>query len=353
MKHTAISKVLSEKTKASIAAQTKKSPKSKDDLYMLPSSSEIDSTLTSSDEEELENDSTDSSKSSPSKRYDLHTIDTKSPYFQSLPLETRHEILTDLKETRKQNSWGRLHELPKKSDDFSCYQMNRLLKRQQVQAALDDAAKEMGGASLSLMELESLFQDQGIPTSNNVGQRIASDSDIRFLYIKDIKEALEHAKMEKEKKKEHNEPFDEQNRPKTRADLEEEEELQRAITLSLQEEPSSSDSMEVVNSKEFSFLENFKDEDFESDISQEDLEDVSASESFSSAHSYMMEYSGLTPSEISKILNQNARQKSKKMVRSKDIMLGRCSTLEKGKSISGCKKYNVFIEFFQLQGAAA
>lgn len=315
LQHTAISKVLSEKTKASIAAQTKKSPKSKDELFALPSSSEIDSTLSSSEEEDFEDDSTDSTEPSPLKQYDLHSIDTKSPYFLSLPLETRHEILTELKETRKQSSWGRLHELPKKSDDFSSYQMKRLLKRQQVQAALDEAGKEMGGASLSLTELESLLHDQGIPTSNDVGQRIASDSNTRFLYIKDVKEALEKAKLEEEKKKEQSELPKEESKPKTKADLEEEEELQRAIALSLQDEPSTSSNAEEDKIQEFSFLENFRDEDFESDISEDDLEEVPIKGKFSSAQSYMMEYSGLTPAEISRIIGQNARKNSKKAIK--------------------------------------
>lgn len=272
------------------------------------------STLSSSEEEDFEDDSSDSTEPSPLKQYDLHSIDTKSPYFLSLPLETRHEILTELKETRKQSSWGRLHELPKKSDDFSSYQMKRLLKRQQVQAALDEAGKEMGGTSLSLIELESLLNDQGIPTSNAVGQRIASDSRTRFLYIKDVKEALERAKLDEEKKKEQIELPKEESQPKTKADLEEEEELQRAIALSLQDEPSSS--CNVVEDKiEFSFLENFRDEDFESDTSEEHFEEVPIKENLSSAQSYMMEYSGLTPAEISKIIGQNARKKSKKPIK--------------------------------------
>lgn len=345
LKHTAISKVLSEKTKASIAAQTKKSPKGKDELFMLPSSSEMDSTISSSEEEEeFEDESADSTDATQLKQYDLHTIDTKSPYFQSLSLETRHEILTELKETRKQNSWGRLHELPKKSDDFSGYQMKRLLKRQQVQAALDETAKEMGGASLSLAELETLFNDQGIPTSDNVGQRIASDSNTRFLYIKDIKEAMERAKMDEEKKREQSETPKEEIKLKTKAELEEEEELRRAIALSLEDEPSTS-SVNVENqAREYLYLENFNDEDFQSsdemDTSDEDFEEVANKQKLSSAQSYMLEYSGLTPAEISKIIGQNIRKKSKKNVKVQKILPktraklqdGVCSSTSKFKS---------------------
>jgi DNA excision repair protein ERCC-5 len=44
---------------------------------------------------------------------DLHTIDVSSAHFKSLPADVRHDILSELKETRKQSSWGRLHEMPK------------------------------------------------------------------------------------------------------------------------------------------------------------------------------------------------------------------------------------------------
>lgn len=78
---------------------------------------------------------------------------------------------------------GRLHELPKISDDFSIYQMQRLLKRQAVQAALDDVKKEIGGKTLSLAELESMLKDQGVITNQNVGNRIASDETTKLVSL--------------------------------------------------------------------------------------------------------------------------------------------------------------------------
>lgn len=44
---------------------------------------------------------------------DLHAVDVYSSHFKSLPADVRHDILSELKETRKQSSWGRLHEMPK------------------------------------------------------------------------------------------------------------------------------------------------------------------------------------------------------------------------------------------------
>lgn len=96
---------MSEKIEASIGTIPKPlNRKDKDDLYILPHSNELDSTLSSSDEESYTESST--TTSSPNKSWDLHTIDMDSVHFKSLPVDVRHEILTDLKETRKQSSWG-------------------------------------------------------------------------------------------------------------------------------------------------------------------------------------------------------------------------------------------------------
>lgn len=193
LKHTAVSKVLSEKIEASIGSITNLPVKQKkDDIYKLPprETIEMDSTISSSEDEFSESITTDSS---PSKNWDLHTIDMDSVHFKSLPADVRHEILTDLKETRKQSSWGRLHELPKVSDDFSIYQLTRLRKRQAVQSALEETEKEMGGKSLSLAELESILKDQGVIKNQNVGNRIASDETTKYLLVKDVKKAMNEA----------------------------------------------------------------------------------------------------------------------------------------------------------------
>lgn len=325
LKHTAISKVLSEKTKASLPLPKKSSAKY-DTLYDPPSA-EFDS-LDSSDEEVT--GSSSATDSSPTKQWDLHSIDTTSYYFKSLPLEVKHEILTDLKDTRKQNSWGKLHQLPKQSDDFSTYQMKRLLKRQEVQTALDNVSKEMGGMSLSLAELESLLNDQGIKTTNDsFGKRIASDNNTRYLYIKDIQKEIKEAEKAEEAKKNivsNIKEYEELKeaiqlsleetpststfefvdlKTKNKADLEEEEELQRAIQLSLGKDP-----LPKEPKPSFSFLESFNDGDFQSE-SDEDFEESTPKfnkpsvKEMSSAQNYMMEYSGSTPVEIEKIIGDN------------------------------------------------
>ncbi|XP_058058071.1 DNA excision repair protein ERCC-5 [Anopheles bellator] len=157
-------------------------------------------------EEPIELDKSDSSMDEKSSRnyyhLNLNAIDVTSVYFKNLPADVRHEILNDIKETRKQSSWGRLHELPVQSDSFSSFQMNRLLKRRQVQVELEEAEKEMGGKCLSLAELESLLNEEGVETSSSrAAQQIASDENTRFLLVRDVQKAIEKAKAREEEEK--------------------------------------------------------------------------------------------------------------------------------------------------------
>ncbi len=49
---------------------------------------------------------------------DVHSIDITSDQFKSLPAEIRHDILSELQETRKQSSWARIHEMPEVNFSF-------------------------------------------------------------------------------------------------------------------------------------------------------------------------------------------------------------------------------------------
>nr|CAI5827163.1 unnamed protein product [Callosobruchus analis] len=307
LKHSAVSKVLSEKTKATLASETKKP--SRDDMFILPAP-DPDASISSSSEEE-EEVTTSETDSSPTKQWDLHTIDPRSKEFNALPIEMKHEILTELIATRKQSSWGRIHELPKQSDNFSSYQMKRLLKRQSVQSALDEISKEMGGNSLSLTELEALLEDQGVLQKNDaVGKRIASDDTTRFLYIRDIKEALENAKMQQALK-------DSEEKHKSKADMEEEKDLQKAISLSLQEEPSmSSEDLSSSKQEKISFSGSYLDDIFGSDSSENETERP-VKPKLKTAESYMMEYSGLTRHEVQRIISKENKVEDKRGLKGK------------------------------------
>lgn len=309
LKHSAVNKVLSEKTKSTLPVVKSGSSQKTDgdNLFKLPP--ELDSTISSSDEDEYASSSF-TSDSSPTKHWDLHNIDEKSAEFKALPADVRHEILTDLKETRKQNSWGRIHELPTQSDEFSGYQMKRLLKRYSVQTSLEDAEKEMGGHTLSLGELESLLNDHGVITQDSLGKRIASDENTRYLYIKDVKKALETARLEAVKEETESKDTKIQeitkdaviiNSETLKGDDEElehdqefQEDMQMAIALSLEEQPSTS---KVVAEP------------------RDNTIPVTQSTAFSAAIGYMKEYSGLTPSGISEIFNGNLKSKKDETIK--------------------------------------
>ncbi|KAF5298480.1 hypothetical protein FQR65_LT01259 [Abscondita terminalis] len=271
LKHTAISSILSDESKTSLTIKPVK--EHAEDIYHLPPTN-LETSISSEEDE-----TPTSLDSSPTKHWDLHTIDEKSAQFKALPVDVRHDILTDLKETRKQSSWGRLHELPKQSDDFSGFQMKRLLKRYSVQVTLEEVEKEMGGRSLSLAELESLLKDQGVVINDDsVGKRIASDESKRYLLIKDLKKAMDEAKQQQEILKvideaESEEILDEVEAKETanddngqkKSDIEFENDLKLAIELSLQDAPSTSNQTKEIQKKklhELSFPQDFERDDF-------------------------------------------------------------------------------------------
>ncbi|KAL1124476.1 hypothetical protein AAG570_001102 [Ranatra chinensis] len=112
---------------------------------------------------------------------DLHSIDVTSPDFLALPPDMRHAILSELKDTRKQNSWATIHKMPENLGDFSSFQMGRLLKRRSVQVGLEKAESEMGGRSFTIADIKSILTDDGI-VGEDLSQRIASNDTTRFIY---------------------------------------------------------------------------------------------------------------------------------------------------------------------------
>ncbi|XP_059474980.1 DNA excision repair protein ERCC-5 homolog isoform X2 [Neocloeon triangulifer] len=113
-----------------------------------------------------------------------------SKEFKQLPANSRLEILSHLKDTRKQNSWGRIHEMPQESDVFSGFQMKRLLLRRSAQVELEFAEKELSKRhTLSMEEIKEIMAEKGSLASKlaemdtDYGQRISSDAVTRFILI--------------------------------------------------------------------------------------------------------------------------------------------------------------------------
>lgn len=222
-----------------------------DSIFKLPEHLSIKNekfTVKSEEEDEFSN-------SKKSYNVNINKIDLGSSYFKSLAPEVRHDILVDIKDTRKQNTWANLRQLPVESDSFSSYQMNGLLRRRQVQVSLEEAEKEMGGKVFSLSELESLLAEDGIlDVDSKHAQRIAGDEGTRFLLVRDITKAISEAKqrdaIKTEPQPSTSKYFGQQpNKNYLSDDDDDDLELQKAIQMSLgnEEDSNISEDKEVFN----------------------------------------------------------------------------------------------------------
>uniref|UniRef100_A0A2A4K1E7 XPG N-terminal domain-containing protein n=1 Tax=Heliothis virescens TaxID=7102 RepID=A0A2A4K1E7_HELVI len=294
-----------------------------DDLFKLPALPQQE------DESESESDDEQNSSSS---SIDLHTVDLQSDSFKNLGVKEKYDLLIELKETRKMNSWGRLKELPKNSDTFSDFQMQRLLKRRKIQECLEETEKEMGDAGMSLNDLESLLNEEGIDTKMDTlpSRRIASNVSTRFLLIKDVKQALEDAKKRKELENKpttskveitelDEKPTTSQNVKPNKVD-ELEDDLQKAIKMSLEcVDEQNEANTSVVSKTDDSWTSCMTDTDYSNTDSEED--DGFEQPDMTSAKSYIMQYSDFTHRAINKIVTDRQRNKKKVKVPKVDEIL--------------------------------
>ncbi|XP_061707588.1 DNA excision repair protein ERCC-5 [Cydia pomonella] len=271
--------------------------KDQDDMFKLPALPQ---------NKESESESSDDEDTSSGSIVDLHSVDLQSDSFKNLPTKEKYDLLIELKETRKMNSWGKLHTLPKKSDNFSDFQMQRLLKRRKVQECIEETEKEMGDVGMSMNELESLLNEEGIDTKieSLPTRRIASNNNTRYLLINNVREALAKAKEKKEAG----------NKPQTSTDKslptgkpskhdELEDDLQKAIQMSLEcsDEPNTSGCQSKTDDSWTSVL---TDTDY-SDMS--DSEDELEQPDMSTAKAYIMQYSDYTHKAIEKIVTHRSK----------------------------------------------
>ncbi|KAH8333552.1 hypothetical protein KR059_000671 [Drosophila kikkawai] len=289
-----------------------KAKNDEDDLFKLPElpaaleAPESDQDFADTSASATSDSSFDESNARHAYNSSLQAIDVKSSYFRNLPADVRHEILTDIKETRKQSSWGRLHELPARSDDFASFQMKRLLKRRAVQESLEQAEQEMGGVTLTYSELSDFFSEEGIVTPTAIEQstrQISSDEHTRFLLVRDLKKkALASTKQEEvklEKIEEVPPSSDQDEKPSTstkaefrdRDDLgtEYDADLAKALALSMEE-------TKVYDEK-----------DYEYDADQELRLNRAQSKQLKNAakgpaRAYMIEYGGMNEEEVENIM---------------------------------------------------
>ncbi|XP_073824200.1 rad2 superfamily protein mus201 [Musca autumnalis] len=322
------------------SSPTKKKVQNKDDsiddMFKLPELPEISKKGDKGEDESFEDSFSDScttedytntsaedssfDESNPRLSYNsnLLALDVRSNTFKQLPADVRHDILIDIKETRKQSSWGRLHELPSRSDDFSTFQMKRLLKRRDVQVCLEEAEKEMGNENaLSYTELTKLFSEEGILESDalqKATKQISSSEHTRFLLVRDLKKNNKEEDIKEEsigsdaeKKDETKKEADICTLPSTsKSDLKSEPsthnknlgseydaDLELAIALSLQDNDD-----RVYDEKDYDY-----DSDEVIKLNKDQRKQLQNAAK-GPARSYMIEYAGMNKEEVQGILEK-------------------------------------------------
>lgn len=197
--------------------------------------------------------------------------------------------------------------------------MQRLLKRRKVQECLEETEKEMGDTGMSLNDLESLLNEEGIDTKIETlpTRRIASNVTSRFLLIKDVKQAIADAK--KKQVKQENKPGtsnvviteinETEDKPKVVDELE--DDLQKAIQMSLEcvDEPNTSNASKADDS----WTSCMTDSGSEYSYSGTDSEEGDGFEEpdISCAKSYIMQYSDFTHRVIDELVSDRRKVKNK------------------------------------------
>lgn len=168
----------------------KKSSTEQKDLFELPPLPENNVGLGASSQEDSSEDE-DDWKADALAHFDvsdIHSLDVTSQRFQSLPTEMQFELLAELKERRKQSSWDKMSEMPRKADDFSGFQMERLVRRSQVQKKLNEVGKQLGEDVNEGLDASLFVGDkQGMRKKNkNELAKITSSQDRSDMYLTNL-----------------------------------------------------------------------------------------------------------------------------------------------------------------------
>ena len=121
--------------------------------------------------------------------HDVYQVDVESPEFASLPKHVQYEVLNDLKGKKKQNSWATMHQMPRQAEDFSGFQLERLKRRRQIQAKLDDVKEDLGNSQMEVMDSKLFVGDKvGIKKMKTESRRMASRSDAGIIFMSGLGE---------------------------------------------------------------------------------------------------------------------------------------------------------------------
>lgn len=309
-----------------ISPQKKASPQKKkefsaDDMFKLPplpasqDKQQDDSLNSTTDSETSVDEQTEANY-----YRNLKSIDINSAHFKSLPSDIRYEILSEMKETRKHASWGMIQDLPTQNNEFSNFQMNRLLKRRRIQQSLEEAETEIGGKCLSMDILEHFVGGDdglGVEQKQTAGGQFASDENRRFLFIRDLNKKIEKSKNDEELKVEKEEAS---ASSLNLSDDEDDEELQKAIQMSLTVKSDNQEHKpEIVERVD----ENVNLNDLKFTDQQKKHLGGAASVL---AKGFLMEYGGISADDFTELMERNANTPKKYDIKYKLLIINNCIT---------------------------
>ncbi|KAK8741502.1 hypothetical protein OTU49_002250 [Cherax quadricarinatus] len=182
LKSQAVRKALGRAGPGPNIAHVVRAQKKEKDMFELPPLSNSENGLTSLKSEDSEDEGEYILRNF--KLPNLHQFNFESNEFKSLSIEAQHEILSELQDTRKQNSWSCINEMPQESENFAEFQMGRLIKRRTFQATLDSTREEIRKRKAAEMEAEMFGE---LEKHVSLSQRIISEDDAHSVFVKKIK----------------------------------------------------------------------------------------------------------------------------------------------------------------------
>ncbi|KAL4220671.1 nucleotide-excision repair [Mactra antiquata] len=151
------------------------------ELPPVPESSQQFLQMKSSEDREY-NERRELQKMVESNYEDINKIDVESEDFKSLPLEIQHEIINDIRLSRKNYNLSRITELPEEAQDFSSYQMKKILKHSKLTSRQDTLRKELNERQTKKL---SLYYGKNFDDYDEVmSQRVMSEDSAHYLLAK-------------------------------------------------------------------------------------------------------------------------------------------------------------------------
>lgn len=156
----------------------------RDDIYALPPLQEREKN-SSEEEDEKEWQERMSQKQALQEEFfhNPHAVDIESEDFNSLPLEVKHEILTDMKEFTKRRR-TLFEAMPEESNDFSQYQLKGLLKKNYLNQHIENVEKEMNQQHSG--KIQRQYEDEGGFLKEVESRRVVSEDTSHYILIKGV-----------------------------------------------------------------------------------------------------------------------------------------------------------------------